>query len=845
MWYCALIHDGGSPGSRTEERTQSSAPPAGYYTERRAIGKVAMATVNFGDRFNRNGQAAVACVRLGWQVLPWRMIDGRKVPQIRAWQAGQAFTDESDVRAWWGTNFNHSPGIVCGPQSGIWVLDVDPRNGGDKAIAALSAIHGPLLTDTFTVHTPGGGWHYYFEWSESVHELRKHVMHGSVGLDVIADGGWVAAPGSWSDAGRYELVPSSDQLREAPVWLAGLAMMSNPLHAEDWLDNSATEGTLSSDAWLDDEVRRIGATPLGGQRTALLSFTAALRRRGYTKSVASEASLHVIGMLVTDPEKGPWLNKDVFEMIDGAWMKFAPADMSWAAEVSVPIALSSSSTPEEVNQGVDAHAPVILPPAEPPALPPPTPAVAEALGDPPESIGPDDENARDLAVFARERLLFVNDRWMTWNGLVWQLDDALLIRHKIIVELGHQIVLQAGQAGPDGYTEFIRRANRLGTVQGRDACLNYAKHLLAVSVDDLDADLDWINTPDGMVNIETGMIRPAVGTDLVTKITAAGYSPEARDTTWEQVLLQVIPSEVDRAFFQRWCGYCLTGRTSEKIILAIHGPAGSGKSTVSEPFAKAMGQYAQTWQPDVIVDRSSVNVDEAMFRVRGARLVTVAEMRRGTRLNEGVVKAATGGDTVAARGLYQSGIQYRPQFKLWVHTNFVPDSADDALIRRFAFLKMVREFTREEQDPRVKVWLEESPEAQRAILAWAVRGWQQVVGGRGTSDGIVGRPERSDEESAEHLLRSDPPRRFIEECLERDPIGEEKTSWIDHHALYAAYEMWCATERIQKPLGPSKFATAMDERGVARERFRTVEGARVTGVRGWKIVMEATSNLYI
>jgi P4 family phage/plasmid primase-like protien len=773
------------------------------------------------------------------------MMEGRKVPQIKQWQAGQAFTSEDDVRAWWGVNFSHSPGIVCGAASGIWVLDIDPRNGGDKTIERLLATYGALPDDTFMVTTPGGGWHYYFAWSPEVTGLRKHDMskQGQPGLDIIAEGGWVAAPGAWAEAGKYVPVSGGNSLRPAPSWLIALAMAGNPDHPEGFEDHSNLDGSGTWDAWLDGEVTRIAQTPLGAQRSALLAFTANLRRRGYARSVAESAAIQAMHGLMTDPSKGPWHETDVIEMLNGAWSKYAPVDMGWVEEILSPTAreevLEATETavpspPEVTPEPVVAAAPEVTPASTPPPPVLPPPAVALVQGEPPEAIGPDDENALALAQFAADRLMFVNDKWMVWTGNVWQSDDALLIRHRIIVELGHEIVRMAAAAGVDSYQALINRANRLGTVQGRDACLNYSKHLLAVDVNQLDQDLDWINTPDGLVNIETGEVRPAVGSDLVTKITTAGYAPDAVDAVWERTLEQVIPNPIDRAFFQRWCGYCLTGRTSEKIILAIHGPAGSGKSTVSEPFAKAMGQYAQTWQPDVIVDRSSVNVDEAMFRVRGARLVTVAEMRRGTRLNEGVVKAATGGDTVAARGLYQSGIQYRPQFKLWVHTNFVPDSADDALIRRFAFLKMIREFTREEQDPRVKVWLEESPEAQRAILAWAVRGWQAAV----RENKGVGRPEGSDEEAANHLLQSDPPRRFITECLERDENG-----WIDQHAIYAAYEMWCATERIIKPMGPNKFAAAMDERGVHRERFQ-IDGARVTGVRGWRIVMEQSSNLY-
>ena len=536
-------------------------------------------------------------------------------------------------------------------------------------------------------------------------------------------------------------------------------------------------------------------------------------------------------LLTIDPAKGAWEAPEVLEMLKGAWMKYAPADTSWATGVTDGT-LPPAGTPVATPTGqVPPAGPGVPPPAD---LPPPR--VAEAEGEPPEAIGPDHENALDLYAYAKNQLLYVNGTWMSWDGRVWQSDDTMLHRYRIIIELGHQIVLRAGQAGPDGYAELVRRANRLGTIQARDACLNYSRYLFAVDVNALDANLDWINTPDGLVNVQTGFVRPAQPEDLVTKMTSAGYDPNARDEVWERVLADVIPNTVDRGFFQRWCGYCLTGRTSEKIILAIHGPAGSGKSTVSEPFGKAMGQYAATWQPDVIVDKSGVNVDEAMFRVRGARLVTVAEMRRGTRLNEGVVKAATGGDTVAARGLYQSGIQYRPQFKLWVHTNFVPDSSDDALVRRFAFMKMVREFTREEQDPAVKVWLEDSPSAQRAILAWAVRGWQYVVAaGR---PGGVGRPEKSDEEAEQHLRMSDPPRRFIDECLEVIDEG-----WIESSALFAAYEIWCHAERIQKPMGPAKFGMAMDERGVHKERFQH-DGVRITGVRGWRIVDQATRNAF-
>lgn len=49
-------------------------------------------------------------------------------------------------------------GVRTGRQSSCFVLDVDPRNGGDDSLRALVEEHGPLPT-TYTVQSGGGGTH--------------------------------------------------------------------------------------------------------------------------------------------------------------------------------------------------------------------------------------------------------------------------------------------------------------------------------------------------------------------------------------------------------------------------------------------------------------------------------------------------------------------------------------------------------------------------------------------------------------------------------------------------------------------------------------------------------------
>src|SRR5262249_1647558 len=66
-----------------------------------------------------------------------------------------ATTDEVQIRAWASQHPDCNWAIACGA-SGLFVVDVDPRNGGDKSLADLEAKHDKLTTSA-EVQTGGGG----------------------------------------------------------------------------------------------------------------------------------------------------------------------------------------------------------------------------------------------------------------------------------------------------------------------------------------------------------------------------------------------------------------------------------------------------------------------------------------------------------------------------------------------------------------------------------------------------------------------------------------------------------------------------------------------------------------
>jgi hypothetical protein len=121
----------------------------------------------------------------GWRVIPIK--PGFKYPQgIERWQE-KATTDPERITRYWTTNPDHGIGIATGAESGLWVLDVDPDDGGDDSLAALEARHG-ALPDTVEAITGGGGRHLVFAWPTDGTEIRNSASGVlGVGLDVDDD----------------------------------------------------------------------------------------------------------------------------------------------------------------------------------------------------------------------------------------------------------------------------------------------------------------------------------------------------------------------------------------------------------------------------------------------------------------------------------------------------------------------------------------------------------------------------------------------------------------------------------------------------------------------------------
>ena len=134
----------------------------------------------FGDSSSPSRlQAALSYARLGWAVLPLHTaINGLcscgrancsspgKHPRT-AHGVKDATTNEATIREWWQQRPDANIGIATGAVSGLVVLDVDPRHGGQESLQQLIDAHIRGLSRDRHRPDRGRWWPFLFRLSRS------------------------------------------------------------------------------------------------------------------------------------------------------------------------------------------------------------------------------------------------------------------------------------------------------------------------------------------------------------------------------------------------------------------------------------------------------------------------------------------------------------------------------------------------------------------------------------------------------------------------------------------------------------------------------------------------------
>ena len=233
-----------------------------------------------------------------------------------------------------------------------------------------------------------------------------------------------------------------------------------------------------------------------------------------------------------------------------------------------------------------------------------------------------------LAFSARHdgQLLYVPTwgHWLHWDGTRWRQYDTLRV-----YDLARVICREfAAQAADSDEKRAIPKALTSATTVSAVERLARSDTRHARSSDAFDADPWALNTPAGVVDLQTGDIRPHRRGDLFTKVT--GVAPGGSCPRWIHFLHQITQDDGELIkYFQRFIGYTLTGLTREHAFLFLWGPGGNGKSVLLSTVAAMLGDYAATAMADVFTVGRSEQHPTHIATLRGARMVVVSETEEG------------------------------------------------------------------------------------------------------------------------------------------------------------------------------------------------------------------------
>ena len=389
----------------------------------------------------------------------------------------------------------------------------------------------------------------------------------------------------------------------------------------------------------------------------------------------------------------------------------------------------------------------------------------------------------------REVVRYCPDRreWLVFNGKVWIWDtDAVRVEKLSQKACGALMAYAAGLVGKQ-YKEYTRFILSSHARNKRINMLKDARSYMSVYENELDRNINLFNCQNGTFDFSNYTLRAHNSTDMITAISNVIYDPAAESELLRRFISDIMQDDPERiAYLQKCIGYSITGHTNLECFFITYGKSTrNGKGTLDTLVRYALGGYAGAAAPETFSSSKYKSSEDkpnpALVSIRNKHFVSVSEPEEQMQLNAAFVKQLTGNDVIRARGLYQSGIEFVPQFKLWMNTNYLPAVSDETVFssNRVIVIPFERHFSEEERDTSLKHKLKD-PEVVSAFFNWCLDGYEQVK-----REGLV-MPDFIRNAVDQYAISQNRIREFLNECLINDEDGKIRFS-----ALYKTYREYC------------------------------------------------------
>jgi P4 family phage/plasmid primase-like protien len=222
--------------------------------------------------------------------------------------------------------------------------------------------------------------------------------------------------------------------------------------------------------------------------------------------------------------------------------------------------------------------------------------------------------------------------------------------------------------------------------------------------------VDLLNLLNGTFDLDGYKLLSHNHQHHITKIAPVIYDPATTCPNWTAMIDDIFSGDKELVkYFQKLCGYCLTGRNSVKHWWQWLGTkmdngmdANNGKSSIVNIILALLGfdetGYAQAVSHSLLKECASDAGDRPqpqLVNLRAKRIVVLGELPKTAKDMDTMFKTITGNDSISARGMRSDRvISFFPTFKIMVPSNhaYRMDASDSSMTSRIVYIMFRKAF---------------------------------------------------------------------------------------------------------------------------------------------------------
>jgi len=216
----------------------------------------------------------------------------------------------------------------------------------------------------------------------------------------------------------------------------------------------------------------------------------------------------------------------------------------------------------------------------------------------------------------------------------------------------------------------------------------------------LDSRSHLIGFANGVYDLKMHIFRDGMPDDFVfhsTKTNYVAYNPELPEYgEINDFFSKIFVNEGVRNYMLDIIACIIDGSIAQERFYIFTGQGSNGKSRLLDLIQKAIGDYYCILPIALLTQKraASNSAQSELERTKGRRFAVMQEPSEQDKINIGFMKELSGNDRIMTRGLYKEPTEFKPQFKMILTCNELPEvpSDDGGTWRRIRVVEFLSKF---------------------------------------------------------------------------------------------------------------------------------------------------------